>query len=514
MITSPNNLSVYLSEQIRSIEYAVKRQSPTPTLMQRAGLAAANFATQLVPRNAKILLFAGSGDNGGDAFEMAAQLSQQGYAVSIYTIGDGKNYSTDALASLTKAKENSVNWINNQQVLVSALENAALIVDGLFGIGLSRAITGPTREVISLINQTSAKRSIPVLALDIPSGLMADTGQVFQDVAQTEGRAAVVRANHTITFIAYKPGLFTAKGRDLAGQVVLDTLGIDPNDYPTNAIALNTKENTKFLLPQRLHDSNKGSNGNVSIIGGAHEMRGAPILGARAALYAGAGKVHIGFCSEGEESPIPFDALYPEIMCHIAKYIDLNEGVIAIGPGLGTSDKAKEILTQALIHSPQLVIDADAINLIAGDTDLQDQLSLRTNRKQISLLTPHPLEAARLLSTDTAEVQADRLSAARQLSEKYKAVFILKGSGSIISNGCQCFINTSGNPALATGGTGDVLAGLCAALLAQGLTAFDAARLACFVHGAAADQLVAQGIGPIGLVASELAAAIRQQLNH
>lgn len=509
-----NNLSVYTCEQIRHIEGLAKSRLPTASLMQRAGLAAANFASQLAPTGSPLLVFAGAGDNGGDAFEMVAHLSQRGYKVSIYTIGEETNYSPDALLALQNARSNAISWIKDRKDLEQLLDKAALIVDGLFGIGLNRPIAGLASEIVGLINQTSSRNAIPVLALDIPSGLMADTGQTCRGTIQSDKEMTAVRASHTITFIAYKPGLFTAKGRDLAGQVLLDTLGINPSHFPAPTITLNTKENTQSLLTPRLHDSNKGSFGNVSIIGGADGMYGAAILSARAALFAGAGKVHIGFCSEDGKSPVLFDSVHPEIMCHHVEQIEMHSGVVAIGPGLGKSKQVKEVLAYALTHSPRLIIDADAINLIADDGHLQDLLALRSTQNFTSILTPHPLEAARLLQTSTIEVQANRLSAAAQLTKRYQAIFVLKGSGSIICGEAHSYINTSGNPALATGGTGDVLTGVCAALLAQGLTAIDAARLACFVHGAAADNLVAQGIGPIGLVASELPEAIRQQLNH
>lgn len=509
-----NNLSVYTCEQIRHIERLAKSRSPTPSLMQRAGLAAANFASQLAPTGSSLLVFAGAGDNGGDAFELAAHLSRGGYRVSIYMLGEETNYSPDALLALRNARSSAITWIGDREYLEHSLNEAALIIDGLFGIGLNRPITGLAREIVGLINHTSSRNAVPVLAIDIPSGLMADTGQTCRGTIQDNKEMTAVRATHTITFIAYKPGLFTAKGRDLAGQVLLDTLDIDPTDFPTPTITLNTGANTQLLLTERLHDSNKGSFGNVTIIGGAGGMYGAPILGARAALFAGAGKVHIGFCSEDGKSPVLFDPVHPEIMCHDAGQTEMHLDVVAIGPGLGKSKQVREVLATTLTHSPRLVIDADAINLIAEDEHLQELLVLRSAQNFTSILTPHPLEAARLLQTSTTEVQADRLSAAAQLTKRFQAIFILKGSGSIICSEEQTYINTSGNPALATGGTGDVLTGVCAALLTQGLTAIDAARLACFVHGAAADDLVAHGIGPIGLVASELPAAIRQKLNH
>lgn len=519
--SQPRHLSVYFSKDIRAIENAVNAQSPNTSLMQRAGLAAANFVRQLVALDASVLIFAGPGDNGGDAFEMAAHLSRQGNAVHIYCIGEEQQYSSDATQSLNKAKRCAIRWITQHQELELALDSASIIVDGLFGIGLNRAITGHRAELIGLINQTAARKAIPVLALDIPSGLNADTGQIHHgegankntvdNTNATRSLNAII-ATHTLTFIGYKPGLFTAKGKDYSGKVTLANLDIEPQDFPATSVFLNAKANLETVLQPRPHDSNKGSFGDISIIGGANGMCGAAILSARGALLSGAGKVHIGFCSELPQAAIAFDPQYPEIMCRHASQIDFSKGVIAIGPGLSLSTMAKELLESVLKESPQVVIDADAINLIAQHPLLQQQVSQRHLKNFNTILTPHPLEAARLLNTDVASVQANRLEAITALSNKFQAIVILKGSGSLISDGQTTYINTSGNPALATGGTGDVLTGVCAALLAQGLTALNAARLACYVHGAAADNLVEAGIGPIGLNASELVPAIRRQL--
>lgn len=508
-------LSVYLSEEIRHIENTIKAQSPIPSLMQRAGLAAANLASQLLPKAEPVLIFAGPGDNGGDAFELATHMSQRGYPVHIHSLGEEKQYSIDAAQSLQSAKNSTITWIAQQRELEQALQSTSLIVDGLFGIGLNRAINGHAANIVELINQTRLQRGIPVLALDIPSGLIADTGNVLTAADTTTiPHACAIRASHTITFIANKPGLFTAKGRDFAGAVFLDTLNINNADFSTPSIYLNASENLKGLIQHRQHDSNKGSFGDVSIIGGADGMCGAAILSARGALMCGAGKVHIGFATEQARSAIEFDPHFPEIMCRHASHIDFSKGVIAIGPGLSQCANAKHLLERALSESPCLVIDADAINLIAQHLRLQDRVSQRKQKNFHTIMTPHPLEAARLLGTETASIQADRLKAIKTLTDKFHSIVILKGSGSLISDGGTTYINTSGNPALATGGTGDVLTGVCAALLAQGLSTLDAARLACFVHGAAADDLVDTGIGPIGLNASELIPAIRQRLNQ
>lgn len=209
-----------------------------------------------------------------------------------------------------------------------------------------------------------------------------------------------------------------------------------------------------------------------------------------------------------------FDNQHPELMCRNAQDLDLAKGIVVIGPGLGASAEATQLLSKALTEALRIVIDADALNLIASDAALQKLLTERYARNLATIMTPHPLEAARLLGVGTKEVQADRLNSAQNLASKFKACVILKGVGTVIAsfNGAT-FINTTGNPALATAGTGDVLAGVCGALLAQAASEIDAACFAVWLHGQAADNLVAQGIGPIGLTASELTPAIRSCLN-
>ncbi|MFA9219167.1 MAG: NAD(P)H-hydrate dehydratase, partial [Sphingomonadaceae bacterium] len=261
-------------------------------------------------------------------------------------------------------------------------------------------------------------------------------------------------------------------------------------------------------LRARRHNSHKGSYGNVAVIGGAHGMGGAPILAARAALYSGAGKVYALF---SEQAPA-YDSQHAELMCRLASDVDFNSAVLVIGPGLGHAQNALDLLVRAIASDSLLLADADALNLLASDPVLQTALA---HRPASSVLTPHPLEAARLLGISIAEVQADRVGAARQLAALLSAIVVLKGSGTVIAapDG-DAVINTSGNAALATAGTGDVLSGLCGALLAQGWPRWEAALAAVWLHGMAADVLVSDGTGPIGVTAGELIPAIRVALNR
>lgn len=503
--TCPSFVALYRIAQIRQIEMAASASLPTGSLMQAAGRAAAEFAKKLIRApNEKILVLAGPGDNGGDALEAAQLLSLAGFKVTVILSDVKSQYSIAAQQSLQRAQASQATFIGVEHFLNNGEDQWGLIIDGLFGIGLTRAITGRIASLIQQLNHLSQNYHIPVLALDVPSGLNADTGQLTGDTA------IAVKASHTITFIGNKPGLHTAAGRDYSGQVAVADLAISSNFFPKPSAFLTHPLMFARLLQARLTDSHKGSYGDVQIIGGAPGMAGAPLLSARAAIHCGAGRVYIGFI---EAAPM-FDNQFPELMCRSANELEFGRSVVLIGPGLGASDDAKRLLSKALKGAQTMVIDADALNLVAADATLQSQLSARHERNLTTIMTPHPLEAARLLGVSTKEIQADRLRSAQSLADKYKSSVILKGAGSVIAafNGTIC-INTTGNPALATAGTGDVLAGVCAALLAQHIKDTEAASFAVWLHGLAADTLVDQGIGTIGMTASELVPAIRSCLN-
>jgi hydroxyethylthiazole kinase-like uncharacterized protein yjeF len=339
----------------------------------------------------------------------------------------------------------------------------------------------------------------PVLALDVPSGLDADTGAVIGP-----GGIAVT-ATHTITFLGNKPGLHTGDGCDHAGRVHVDLLELGVTT-PAQA-RLNGPALFGARLAPRRRNSHKGSFGDVAVLGGAHGMTGAALLAARAALHAGAGRVFAALL----DSRMGIDPVQPEIMLRDAAGFAFEGRTVVAGPGLGDASEAIHLLGKAIDATAPLLLDADGLNLVAASPALQARIAART---AATVLTPHPLEAARLLGVTTPIVQADRLENARELAQRLNAVVVLKGAGSIIARpDGELAINTSGNPGLATGGSGDVLAGLCGALLAQGWPAWEAALGAVWLHGAAADRLVADGVGPIGLTAGELPRAIRGELN-
>lgn len=493
--------ALYSAAEIRQIEHAAEARLPAGTLMQRAGKAAAESALSLLTEQraqSKVLVLAGPGNNGGDALELAYHLARAGVAVNVALFADPAKQSPDARQALKRAQSSSAKFVDVAQLAALTETDWSLIVDGLFGIGLMRPIAQPLSGIVESINRSSC----PILALDVPSGLDADTG----DIVGPDGVA--VRATDTITFIGDKPGLHTCYGHDFAGTVHIAGLEIDSALYPQPHAALNRTELFRHAFHPRPQNSHKGSFGNVAVIGGAKGLSGAPVLAGRAAAKCGAGRVFVGFL----EAVPAYDSAQPELMCRAVGQIDYADATLVVGPGLGTSREAHDELAHALNTNMPMVLDADALNLIAAESGLQQKL---TARKAPTLLTPHPLEAARLLSLSAGLIQADRLTAAREIARRFHVVVVLKGSGSIIARpDGLAILNPTGNAALASAGTGDVLAGVCGALLAQGIPVWESALAGVWLHGQAADTLVNQGVGPIGVTAGELIPEIRTALNR
>ncbi|EON20480.1 bifunctional ADP-dependent (S)-NAD(P)H-hydrate dehydratase/NAD(P)H-hydrate epimerase [Cupriavidus necator] len=486
---------------IRRIENAAFTQLPAFTLMSRAGAAAARWLACHAPAG-PLLFLAGPGNNGGDALVAATQLHSAGRAVQVWLTADPQHLPADAATAWQQAHAAGVPV--SVVAGIAASHDAdwpagtAALVDGLLGIGLNRPADGTMAWWIGQINRSA----LPVFALDIPSGLFADTG----------AGAPAVRAQRTLTFIAAKPGLLTLDGRDCAGEVDIAPIGLDYPPDETPHCLVNGPALFSTALPRRHHASNKGTHGSLALIGGNLGMTGAPLLGARAAQFLGAGKVHIGFLAQ----PAPlFDPLHPELMLHAVDALALAAmSALVIGPGMGTDANAHKQFARLLQAAPlPLVLDADALNLLAADPALAGALAASG---AACVITPHPLEAARLMGVPVAEVQRDRPAAAAALAAQWQAVVVLKGSGTVIAapDGSPCTLNPSGNAALASAGTGDVLAGMLGALLAQGMAPLAAARAAVWIHGRAADALVAQGTGPAGVTASELYAPARTIFNQ
>ena len=489
---------VYLSGDIRALERIAAERPGAAPLMQLAGLAAAEYARELLGEyGRKVLVLAGPGNNGGDAFEAATHLKRWFYRVELVFAGDEHRLSEDALAALGKWRDCG----GSSYAAAPAALRPDLVVDGLFGIGLTRALEGRYADLIAGINRLPC----PKLALDIASGINADTGAVM---------GTALRATHTITFIALKPGLLTLDGPDYCGkpggEIRVAGLGLDVRAMLENKGATTAPELLRQALSPRPRNFHKGRAGSVGVLGGAHGMVGAAVLAGRAALKLGAGKVFLGLLSD---HPPSVDYGQPELMLRAPREL-LEAGMIttfAAGPGMGTAKSAEQVLREVLDANVPLVLDADALNLIAASKTLQARLP---KRAAPSVLTPHPAEAARLLGCAIADVQADRMKAAAELAQRYRAVSVLKGNGSIIATAeGSWLINASGNPGMASAGMGDVLTGMVAALLAQGANARDAASAAVWLHGAAADALAGAAKGPIGISASEVTDEARRLLN-
>jgi len=484
---------IYRTTDIRRVEQAVIAANPGISLMERAGLAAAEKARDMLGDGFRVLVVCGPGNNGGDGLVVARYLHQWGYQTTTVLLADAGKLPSDAATAYQQ-------FVNAGRTTLADIPKESswdLIIDGLLGIGLTRPIEGKLADTIEWIN-TSCSR---VLALDIPSGLDSDTGNIF---------GVAIKATDTISFIGLKPGLLTADGKDHAGQVSIASLNIGQHQLLKPSGLLLEQAAVTTYLPRRKLNSHKGSFGSLGIIGGAEGMLGAAVLAGRAAIKLGAGRVYVGTLAKPASG---YDPIQPELMYRDAEVLFTNDYLTALatGPGMGRSDAAEKSLIRAIESALPLLLDADALNLIAASKTLQDKLRARSHP---TLLTPHPTEAARLLNCDTATIQKDRVNAALKLAKEFHAAVALKGAGSIcaLPNG-DWFINPTGNPGMASAGTGDVLSGIIGALLAQALEASQALLLGVYLHGAAADALLARGIGPIGMTASEIIDEARRLSN-
>lgn len=459
-------------------------------LMTRAAEAVADAAARIartLPRGAPILALVGPGNNGGDALQAAALLRERGFPADALALSPDAPTADDARAVYDA-------WIAAGRPIAPlatlaerlAAQTPTLVIDGLFGIGLARPLEGDAANAAAIL---AATPSATVLAVDVPSGIDADTGAIVGGPGAVAIRAAV-----TVTMLGDKPGLHTGVALDHVGRVEVASLGVPA--APADGVLFDAAQACARLRP-RARDSHKGRHGSVLVIGGAEGTRGAALLAALGAQAAGAGKVFVA----GPDGPV-FDPGQPQLMTRSldSAFDDLD--AICIGCGLGRSRRARAALNQVLARPLPLAIDADALNLLAEDAELAAQFA---ERGAPIVLTPHPLEAARMLGLSSAQVQADRIASAIALASRHDVVALLKGAGSVVAAPDSSFsINTSGGSALATAGTGDVLAGVVSALLAQGLSAADAARVGAWAHGAAGDLWQVEHPTGAGLSAARL----------
>jgi hydroxyethylthiazole kinase-like uncharacterized protein yjeF len=486
------SLPLLRTTELRAVETSHLHEQPS--LMERAGHAAAVIAMRILGSHATpVLVFAGPGNNGGDAFVLARVLHEKKIPVRVVFLGEASKLPQDAKQALAKWRATGADF----SATVPA-GDYGLVVDGLFGIGLTRPIAGDYAALIERINQFAG----PVLALDIPSGLDADTGCV---IGSEHEPGCAVRATHTVSFIAGKPGLFTLDGPDHCGQISIEPLGLA--EVINSLGGLLAMDDFRQYLRPRQRNTHKGCFGSLAVIGGAQGMSGAALLAGRAALHLGAGRVFVGLLET-----LPVDPLQPELMLRSAIDALAQATTAVIGPGLGASDAALEILRRITSADFSLLLDADALNLLALHPVLARQIA---KRAAPAVLTPHPAEASRLLSVSIAAVQSDRVAAALEIARRFNAHVALKGCGTVLAHpDGRWRINPTGNAGLASGGTGDVLAGMVGALLAQGWPAASALSCGVYLHGAAADALVQAGQGPIGLSAGEIIPAARRLFNE
>lgn len=485
---------LYTNREIRQIEKLSIAGNPEAEqeLMRSAGLAAFEAMRTNWPDAKKIIICCGGGNNGGDGYVVAQLADQHGYEVHVYTMCH-----LDTLSG--PAKLAAENCLGAGVALTDFHPDlgftADVIVDALLGIGLKDEVRGGYVDCINAINAAEA----PVLSIDVPSGLCADTGSIL---------GCTVQAYLTVTFIGLKQGLFTGKGPGCAAVIECNDLGIKKEIFEQVEYSSNLMEwqNAKHYLPKRLKDTHKGDCGHVLVIGGDYGMGGAVRLAAEAAMRVGAGLVTV---ATRPEHVSVVSGSRPEIMCHqvlgkddLIKLIEQVD-VIAIGPGLGKTEWAQELLACVLEQDLPKVLDADALNLLSQDPMNDDSW----------VLTPHPGEASRLLDQGCQEVQNNRFNSAMALQKKYGGTIILKGAGTIVQSAnkhpqiCQ-----AGNPGMASGGMGDILSGVIAGLLAQGLTQEQAAEVGVLVHSKAADQAAEQG-GERGLLATDVINCIRELVN-
>ena len=474
------SLIILTADELQNLEMRAANQLGAGTLMKRAGAAAAELIMKRLEdagvEQRRVTLLVGPGNNGGDALACACELREKGAVVNVVLPGGRRPTSALALAQLERWTQAGGTTYDDPYMT----EKADCVVDGLFGTGLAKPITGDYLDAVLWFNERQALK----VSLDIPSGLNPVTGH-------WTGSYPGCSADVTITFLCVKSGLYMCEGADAAGEIVLNELDVSVPLSPLSVIG--TDEFPRVLRP-RVKNSHKGDYGSVAVIGGTDGMIGASILAARAALISGAGRVTLE--CRAEHAP-HVDMVYPEIM-FATKPVNLEDfDAIVLGCGLGTSAEAKARVIEALNCQKPLILDADALNIIAADIKLQDMVLAR---RAPTVLTPHPGEAARLLRRDTAGVTADRVAACRELAVQTGAIVVLKGAGTVISmRSSRTWINPTGSPMLATGGSGDVLAGMIGAMFAQGYDMVESVLAAVYFHGLSAEGLEA------GFTAGEIA---------
>ena len=511
-LTSPFSTlptALYTADQVRSLDRCAieDHQLPDSLLMKRAGKAAFAQMLSLWPQVNSVHVFCGSGNNGGDGYVLAALASQRRMAVTVWQLAPVEKLTGAALEAYHYACQEQVtmqpfslfDWEHSMSSSDSTMMESTVVVDALLGTGVDGVVRPHYVEAIEVINRCDW----PVLALDIPSGVNPDTGAII---------GTAVKANATIFFIGLKLGLFTAKGRVYSGQKYFSDLGVPEAIYSAVSATANRLQLHSVIdvINPRPIDAHKRDCGHVVVVGGDHGYGGAPLMAAEMALRCGAGMVSVATRGEYISAIL---ARRPELMAAaVASGEELGgllqkSSALVIGPGLGCSTWSMALMSHSVAYGLPMVIDADALNLLASD-----QLQLPPHDPHW-ILTPHPGEAARLLGVNSQQIQADRVQAARDIQARYGGVVVLKGPGTVVLDlHGVVSVCDHGNPGMATAGMGDILSGLLAALIAQGVDLNNAARLGVCLHAAAADRL-AKKHGNRGLLATDLVDMVRNLIN-
>ena len=488
---------IVTAAEMRALDrWTIEHDTPGPVLMERAGAGAARVLRAQWPKpGGPVVVCCGRGNNGGDGFVIARHLRNARIGAEVWLAGRREDVRGDAAAMLARWRGavTTVESASQVEALQRRLARAGVVVDALLGTGLNAPVEGTLAAVIEAIN--AARR--PVLAVDIPSGLSADSGRVL---------GTAVRADVTTTFAYPKVGEMLFPGAELCGRLAVIDIGIPPEALAAVRPGLRLLEAPEVgrLLPRRARDAHKGTFGHVVVIAGSRGKTGAALLAAEAAARAGAGLTTLAIAGsllpvmEGRVREVMSEPLAETFDAAMVERVLDGRAAVTCGPGLGQTDDARALVHHVVRHARMpLVLDADGLNAVAGTPILRE-------RPAATVVTPHPGEMARLLGCSTEEVQADRLAAARRFAAEHDAVTVLKGARTVIAapDGAGA-ISPTGNPGMASGGMGDVLAGIVGGLLAQRLDPLAAACFGVFAHGAAADAVVARR-GEVGLLAGDL----------
>lgn len=487
---------LYTADQVKQGERQAAKLAGIKmyTLMQRAGGAVFREVQKAYPDCEHVIVLCGGGNNGGDGFIVATLAKQYGLSVELYLSCDESKLHGDAKRAKDQWLECGGAISSISQLNLTTQPSNSIIIDALLGTGLKGEVRASVTSVVGSVNQSA----YPVISIDIPSGLCSDSGAILGEA---------IRADLTVTFIGIKQGLMTGKARDVVGTLIYDGLQVEQEFYSLLAPSARLLDASELELPNRAQTAHKGNNGRLLCLGGNQGYAGAIRLCASAAARNGAGLIST-LCHT--TSVLPLQIACPEVMTQEwqAGSETLDEklqvaDVIVLGPGLGTNEWAELMYQHVAKSSNPKVFDADALNILAQEPFFD------SNR----VITPHPGEAARLLKSTVTDIERDRFKAVTALQAKYGGVVVLKGAGTLVYDGEQLYVCNAGNPGMATGGMGDVLTGIIAAYLAQGMTLTNAAKLGVLVHSTAADRL-AKRDGVVGLLASDIVAESRSVLHQ